>query len=61
MNYRKDGLILFEKLSKRLGIDVDKIVMKRDTEEKEKLRRILLKETIKERTRLMKEDNNTKL
>lgn len=47
---------MFEELSKRLGVDVDKVVIKRDEEEKVRLRRVLLKETMKERKRLIEED-----
>lgn len=45
---------MFEKLSKRLGIDIDKVVLNKDKNEKYKLERQLKKETFKERTRQIK-------
>jgi hypothetical protein len=52
---KKSGFNLFEKLSSRLGVDVNKVVIERDFKEKEKLKRVLQKETLKERTRLIEE------
>ena len=48
--------IFFEKLSQRLGVDVDKVVLDKDKVEKAKLERTLKKEIFKERTRLIEEN-----
>lgn len=46
-------LRVFDKLSERLGVDVNKVVLDRNKKETKKLKRVLLKETMKERTRLI--------
>jgi shikimate kinase len=46
---------IFEELSKRVGADVDKIVFEKDEKELKKMNRNLLKETMKERTRIIEE------
>lgn len=52
---KKSNFQLFNKLSQRLGIDVNKVVIENDTKEKENLKRVLQKETMKERTRIIEE------
>jgi len=44
---------MFEKLSKRLGVNVDKVIFEKNEAETKKLKRALKKETFKERTRLI--------
>jgi len=51
-------IILFEKISKRLSVDVDKVVFEKDEKESDMLKRSLKKETIKERTRLIYEESH---
>ncbi|MFC5775864.1 hypothetical protein [Ectobacillus antri] len=55
LNEKKSGFNLFNKLSQRLGVDVDKIVLERDQTEKAKLERVLHKQTLKDRTRSIEE------
>lgn len=55
LSENKSKFNLFEKLSLRLGVDVNKVVLEKDSEEKEKLKRVLQKETMRERTRTIEE------
>lgn len=44
---------IFDAISKRLGVDVDKVVFDKDKKEEKKLERALAKETMKVRTKLI--------
>ncbi|MED4447416.1 hypothetical protein P9299_30950 [Bacillus cereus] len=44
---------LFNKLSTRIGVDVNKVVLDKDKKEQKKLERTLAKETMKVRTELI--------
>ncbi|MFZ4167048.1 hypothetical protein [Brevundimonas sp. NPDC058933] len=48
---KKNTFNLFEKLSNRLGVDIDKVVFDKDENEKIKLERTLKKESMKERSK----------
>lgn len=51
----KSSFQLFGKFSERLGVDVDKVVLGRDQNEKNNLKRALTKERIKDLTRVIEE------
>lgn len=44
---------IFDKLSKKVNADIDKVLFDKDIIEKKKLERSLRKQTMKERTRLI--------
>ncbi|KMY49614.1 hypothetical protein [Peribacillus loiseleuriae] len=43
---------MFEKVSERLGVNIDKVILHKDETEKCKLKRALKKEIFKEKTRI---------
>lgn len=47
---------LFDKLTNRLGVDMNKIVFDKDTDEQAKLRRLLLKESMRVRSDVIRTD-----
>ncbi|GAB6574299.1 hypothetical protein [Bacillus cereus] len=51
----KSSYKLFGPLSERLGVDVDKVVLERDENEKAKLKRALAKERMKDLTGAIEE------